>query len=101
MVPHIVFDPAADGYWPGPDVWECARFSEDASMLPATSGICDPPGTPGHLRERLVSVLTGPRFAGHPGLRLALPPSTSPCSPAFDPQCYGRAVALDWLLGAR
>lgn len=43
MVPHIVFDPAADGYWPGPAEWECARFSEEASMLPATSGICDPP----------------------------------------------------------
>lgn len=43
MVPHIVFDPAADGYWPGPAEWECARFSEDASMRPATSGICDPP----------------------------------------------------------
>src|SRR5215470_6121017 len=43
MVPHIVFDPAADGYWPGPAQWECARFNEDASMLPATSGICDPP----------------------------------------------------------
>jgi hypothetical protein len=43
MVPHIVFDPTADGYWPGPAVWECARFSEDATMYPATSGICDPP----------------------------------------------------------
>lgn len=43
MVPHIVFDPAADGYWPGPAEWECARFSEEAAVLPATSGICDPP----------------------------------------------------------
>jgi len=43
MVPHIVFDSAADGYWPGPAQWECARFNEDATGFPATSGICDPP----------------------------------------------------------
>jgi hypothetical protein len=43
MVPHIVFDPAADGYWPGPAQWECARYNEDAIGFPATSGICDPP----------------------------------------------------------
>jgi glucosylglycerate hydrolase len=43
MVPHIVFDPAADGYWPGPAQWECARYSEEAPDHTATSGICDPP----------------------------------------------------------
>jgi len=43
MVPHIVFDPGADGYWPGPAQWECARHSEDAPDQMATSGICDPP----------------------------------------------------------
>src|SRR6266700_4314592 len=43
MVPHIVFDPAATGYAPGPDQWECTRYSEDAPIAPATSGICDPP----------------------------------------------------------
>jgi glucosylglycerate hydrolase len=43
MVPHIVFDPVADGYWPGPAQWECARYSEDAPEHTATSGICDPP----------------------------------------------------------
>ena len=43
MLPHIVFDPAADGYWPGPAQWECARYSEDAPEHTATSGICDPP----------------------------------------------------------
>jgi hypothetical protein len=43
MVPHIVFDPAADGYWPDPAQWQSARFNEDASSSPATSGICDPP----------------------------------------------------------
>ncbi|HLH84806.1 MAG TPA: glycoside hydrolase 100 family protein [Trebonia sp.] len=43
MVPHIVFDPAADGYWPGPAQWECARYNEDSPAQTATSGICDPP----------------------------------------------------------
>src|SRR5580704_19489621 len=43
MLPHIVFDPAADGYWPGPAQWQCARFNEDAPAAPATSGIIDPP----------------------------------------------------------
>ena len=45
LLPHIVFDPsaAADGYWPGPAQWECARHNEDAVSAPATSGIIDPP----------------------------------------------------------
>jgi hypothetical protein len=43
LLPHIVFDPAAEGYWPGPATWECARYAEDASTAPLTSGIIDPP----------------------------------------------------------
>src|SRR5579859_3246001 len=43
MVPHIVFDPAATGYFPGPEHWQCSRSSEDATESPATSGITDPP----------------------------------------------------------
>jgi len=43
LLPHIVFDPAADGYWPGPAQWECAVHSEEAPSAPATSGIIDPP----------------------------------------------------------
>ena len=43
LLPHIVFDPAADGYWPGPATWDCARYSEEAAAAPATSGIIDPP----------------------------------------------------------
>lgn len=43
MVPHIVFDPAADGYWPGPAQWQCREHNEDATAHPATSGITDPP----------------------------------------------------------
>jgi glucosylglycerate hydrolase len=43
MVPHIIFDPTADGYWPGPAQWQCAQVSEEAPAAPATSGIVDPP----------------------------------------------------------
>jgi len=43
LLPHIVFDPVADGYWPGPAQWECTRYSEEAVSAPATSGIIDPP----------------------------------------------------------
>ncbi len=43
LLPHIVFDPSADGYWPGPAQWNCAGFSEEAPAAPATSGIIDPP----------------------------------------------------------
>src|SRR5215470_9130614 len=43
MVPHIVFDPVANGYWPGPGQWQSAQFSEEAPARPATSGICQPP----------------------------------------------------------
>lgn len=43
MVPHIVFDPDAGGYFPGPERWECARYSTDAPREVGTSGICQPP----------------------------------------------------------
>jgi glucosylglycerate hydrolase len=43
MLPHIVFDASADGYWPGPAQWGCAQHSEEATSAPATSGIIDPP----------------------------------------------------------
>jgi glucosylglycerate hydrolase len=43
LLPHIVFDPSADGYWPGPAQWECTAHSEEAPSAPATSGIIDPP----------------------------------------------------------
>jgi hypothetical protein len=56
---------------------------------------------PASMRQRLISLLTGPRWAGHPGLRWAVPPSTSPYSPAFDPECYWRGPVwplFTWLL---
>jgi glucosylglycerate hydrolase len=43
MVPHIVFDPDARGYFPGPDRWASAEVSSDAPAAPLTSGICQPP----------------------------------------------------------
>lgn len=42
MLPHIVFDPTATGYFPGPDRWEIHR-SPDAPQDPQTSGITNPP----------------------------------------------------------
>src|ERR1700745_3938279 len=38
MLPHIVFDSAATGYFPGPDHWQCARYSPQPPESPATSG---------------------------------------------------------------
>ena len=43
MVPHIVFDPHDDGYFPGPDSWACATASPDAPKGVLTSGLCQPP----------------------------------------------------------
>ena len=42
MIPHIVFDPAETGYFPGPDRWACAEHTTDAPTAPRTSGICQP-----------------------------------------------------------
>lgn len=43
MVPHIVFDPAEETYFPGADRWACAELTADAPRSPRTSGICQPP----------------------------------------------------------
>jgi hypothetical protein len=59
----------------------------------------------GHLSperlETLLGTLDSPAFAGHPGLRWPLPPSTSPEDPGFDPCSYWRGPAwpvINWLL---
>ncbi len=43
MVPHIVFDPASEGYFPDPARWACSAVTADAPAAPQTSGICQPP----------------------------------------------------------
>src|SRR5262249_17759237 len=42
-VPHIVFNPAARDYFPGPDRWASARSNTAAPHAPATSGLIQPP----------------------------------------------------------
>jgi glycogen debranching enzyme len=42
-VPHIVFDPNARDYRPGPDLWASAAVSDLAPRSVATSGIVQPP----------------------------------------------------------
>ena len=42
-VPHIVFDPNAPDYRPGPDLWASAAVSALAPRTVATSGIIQPP----------------------------------------------------------
>jgi hypothetical protein len=56
---------------------------------------------PSAMRSRLVSLLMGERWAGHPSLKFPLPPSTSPYSPAYNPACYWRGPVwpvFTWLL---
>jgi hypothetical protein len=51
--------------------------------------------------EALLEVLDSPEFAGHPGLRWPLPPSTSPEELRFDPRSYWRGPTwpvINWLL---
>lgn len=42
-VPHIVFDPNAPDYRPGPDLWASSAVSDLAPRTVATSGIIQPP----------------------------------------------------------
>jgi hypothetical protein len=42
-VPHIVFNPAAHDYFPGPERWACATLAATAPRAPATSGLIQPP----------------------------------------------------------
>jgi glycogen debranching enzyme len=42
-VPHIVFNPEAEDYFPGPDRWASARSTPLAPRAPATSGLIQPP----------------------------------------------------------
>ena len=42
-VPHIVFNPTAREYFPGPEWWASAETSSVAPRQPATSGLIQPP----------------------------------------------------------
>lgn len=42
-VPHIVFNPAARDYFPGPERWATAALSAAAPRAPGTSGLVQPP----------------------------------------------------------
>ena len=66
MVPHIVFDPAETGYFPGPDRWSCAELTDDAPRAPRTSGICQPP-VHALAVERIVALAQrqGPEVSAH------------------------------------
>jgi hypothetical protein len=49
----------------------------------------------------LLDTLQGPEFAGAPGLRWPLPPSTAVADPGFDPRAYWRGPVwpvVNWLL---
>ncbi|MGH3263265.1 MAG: MGH1-like glycoside hydrolase domain-containing protein, partial [Trebonia sp.] len=75
---------------------EWLRTETIAGFAPLIAG-----GMPQGLRRRQVALLLGERWAGHPALKLALPPSTSPCSPTYNPTCYWRGPVwpvFNWLL---
>ena len=42
-VPHIVFNPTARDYFPGPDRWAAAELNAGAPRNPQTSGLIQPP----------------------------------------------------------
>ena len=43
MIPHIVFAPGVDGYFPGPQRWACRDLAAAAPQGRETSGITQPP----------------------------------------------------------
>jgi hypothetical protein len=66
-----------------------------AMFAPLISG-----GLPRATERNLLRLFEGPRFCGHPDLRYALPPSTSPVSKDFRPREYWRGPVwpvMSWL----
>ncbi|HEY5855221.1 MAG TPA: glycogen debranching protein [Aldersonia sp.] len=66
-----------------------------AMFAPLLSG-----GLPRNTERALLRIFEGPRFCGHPDLKYALPPSTSPVSAAFRPKEYWRGPVwpvMSWL----
>lgn len=75
---------------------EPLRTQTVAGFAPLVAG-----GVPDALRTHLVDLLLGPAWAGHPGLRWPLPPSTSPEAAYFQPRTYWRGPVwpvMSWLL---
>ncbi|MGI8858960.1 MAG: glucosylglycerate hydrolase [Rubrobacteraceae bacterium] len=75
---------------------EPLRTRTIAGFAPLIAGDLDP----GRLEE-LLGTLDSPAFAGHPGLRWPLPPSTSFREPGFHPRSYWRGPTwpvANWLL---
>ena len=83
-VPHIVFNPEAADYFPGPELWASASTSQQAPRRPATSGLIQPPVHALALRhiQRLASrehppTLRGPTIPAAPtSLRADVPTVT-------------------------
>jgi hypothetical protein len=75
---------------------EWLRTETIAGFAPLIAG-----RAPEELRRNQIDLLLGERWAGHPALKWPLPPSTSPCSPAFNPEGYWRGPVwpiINWLL---
>src|SRR5579875_1267740 len=77
---------------------ESLRTETIAGFAPLVAG-----GSPPELVEQLGALLIGPRWAGYPGLRWPLPPSTSPHASSFQPRTYWRGPVwpvMTWLLSS-
>lgn len=76
------------------------RWLDVASVAGFAPLLCG--GLPGHAEARLLADLDGERWAGHPSLFAAVPPSVSPEDPCFDAYRYWRGPqwpVLGWLFG--
>lgn len=94
MVPHIVFDPASTGYFPGPDRWATAELSADAPPAPLTSGICQPPV---HAIAALRVVKAGlSRRPAQAFIQPSAPATTQPAAPASARAATPEAPVLEW-----
>jgi hypothetical protein len=63
-LPHIVFNPSAGDYFPGPDRWASAELNPAAPHEPATSGLIQPPVHALALERIWQSVRDSPDLAG-------------------------------------
>lgn len=98
MVPHIIFHQLDDGYFPGPDVWDCHR------PVP-TSGITQPPvagfalrrllDSAPHLRARAKALLAQ-ITAWHRWFHKTRDPQGSGLVAIIHPWESGRDNSVDW-----